>query len=125
MGKVIHISKTEFCRRIADIEQHPHDWRYLGNKPAIVDFFASWCGPCRALSPVLDKLADEYDSRIYIYKVDVDAERELASIFGIRSVPTLLFIPVYGKPRLVTGLQPVEKLHDAIDTMLTPALAKG
>ena len=123
MGKVIHLSKSEFCRRVGDVDRQPHDWTYLGDKPAVVDFFAPWCGPCRALSPVLDRLADEYGNRVYIYKVDVDAEQELASIFGVRSVPTLLFVPTKGKPRLVTGLQSVEKLHDAIDSMLVPESA--
>lgn len=123
MGKVIHLSKAEFCKRIGDVELHPHDWTYRGDRPAVVDFFAPWCGPCRALSPVLDKLADEYDGRVYIYKVDVDAEQQLADIFGVRSVPTLLFVPMNGQPTIVTGLQSIDKLHTSIDAMLTTAAA--
>lgn len=125
MGKVIHLSEAEFCRRIGDVVRQPHNWTYRGDRPAVVDFFASWCGPCRALSPVLDRLAGEYGDRIRIYKVDVDAEQELAAIFNVRSVPTLLFVPLDGPPRLVTGLQSVERLHEAIDSMLVPAAAKG
>ena len=125
MGKVIHLSEAEFCRRIGDVVRQPHNWTYRGDRPAVVDFFASWCGPCRALSPVLDRLAGEYGDRIRIYKVDVDAEQKLAAIFNVRSVPTLLFVPLDGPPRLVTGLQSVERLHEAIDSMLVPAAAKG
>ena len=124
MGKVTHLSKAEFCRQIADVDRLSQNWTYNGDRPAVVDFFAQWCGPCRALSPVLDRLADEYGDRIYIYKVDVDAEQELASIFGIRSVPTLMFLPVNGKPQIVTGLQSVQKLHEAIDNMLVPETAR-
>ena len=123
MGKVIHLSKSEFCRRISDVERHPDSWNYLGDRPAVVDFFAQWCGPCRALSPVLDKLAGEYGDRIHIYKVDVDAEPELASIFGVRSVPTLLFAPSDGKPQIARGLLSADKLHDLIDNMLAAAPA--
>lgn len=125
MGKVIHLSEAEFCRQIGDVVRQPHNWTYRGDRPAVVDFFASWCGPCRALSPVLDRLAGEYGDRIRIYKVDVDAEQELAAIFNVRSVPTLLFVPLDGPPRLVTGLQSVERLHEAIDSMLVPDAAKG
>lgn len=125
MGKVIHLSEAEFCRRIGDVVRQPHNWTYRGDRPAVVDFFASWCGPCRALSPVLDRLAGEYGDRIRIYKVDVDAEQELAAIFNVRSVPTLLFVPLDGPPRLATGLQSVERLHEAIDSMLVPAAANG
>ena len=125
MGKAIHLDKAEFCRRVADVATSPKDWKYLGDKPAVVDFFASWCGPCRALSPVLDELAEDYDGRVYIYKVDVDAESDLASTFGVRSVPTLLFLPVGGQPRIVTGVQPADQLRKMIDAMLSAVPAKG
>lgn len=125
MGKVIHLDKAEFCRRVADVARHPKEWKYLGDKPAVVDFFASWCGPCRALSPVLDELAADYDGRVSFYKVDVDAESDLASTFGVRSVPTLLFLPVDGKPQITSGVMPTDRLRRMIDAMLSAVPAKG
>jgi len=125
MGKAVYLTKKEFCERVADVSASPKDWKYLGDKPAVVDFFAEWCGPCRALAPVLDSLAVDYDGRVCIYKVDVDAESELASTFGVRSVPTLLFLPVGGRPQIVTGVQPADKLRRMIDAMLAAEPAKG
>lgn len=120
MGRVIHLTTREFCKRIVDVSLPRSEWRYLGDKPALVDFFASWCGPCRALSPVLDRLADEYDGKAYICKVDVDAESALASVFNVRSVPTLLFVRRGAQPEIVTGLQSTDSLHRLIDRMLEP-----
>ena len=85
---------------------------------AMVDFWASWCGPCRALAPVLDELAAKYGEEIYVYKIDVDSEQELAAVFGIRSIPTLLFIPTEGNPRMVTGMQPKNVLEQQIREIL-------
>ena len=93
----IHLTKAEFLQKVWNYEANSQAWKYEGSKPAIVDFFATWCGPCKALSPVLEELAKEYGDRLVIYKVDVDQERELAGAFGVRSVPTLLFIPADGE----------------------------
>ena len=82
-GKVVHVTKSEFVEKIYDYEKNPDKWVYKGNKPAIVDFYADWCGPCRRLSPVLEKLAAKYKDQIVIYKVNTDKERELAAAFGI------------------------------------------
>ena len=86
-GKVIHINQSEFIEKVYDYKKNPDKWVYEGSKPAIVDFYADWCGPCRRLSPVLEKLAEKYKDKIVIYKVNTDKERELAAAFGITSLP--------------------------------------
>mgnify|MGYP002232052135 CR=1 FL=1 len=91
-GKVIHINQSEFIEKVYDYKKNPDKWVYEGSKPAIIDFYADWCGPCRRLSPVLEKLAEKYKDKIVIYKVNTDKERELAAAFGITSLPTLVFI---------------------------------
>ena len=101
--KVVHITKADFLKKVYDFEKNPDEWKYLGSQPAMVDFYADWCGPCRQLSPVLDELAKEYSGKLTIYKVNVDNERGLATFFGIRSIPTLLFIPMKGKPQRSLG----------------------
>lgn len=118
MGTVQHITKAEFLQKVWNYEADSQAWKYEGTKPAIVDFFATWCGPCKALSPVLEELAKEYGDRIVIYKVDVDQERELAGAFGIRSVPTLLFIPADGEPSMSPGAPSKAQLKQIIDEHL-------
>ena len=102
MGTV-HLTKAEFLQKVYDFETNPQTWKYEGDRPAIVDFYATWCRPCKALSPILEELAAEYGDRLVIYKVDVDQEKDLAAAFGIRSVPTLLFIPMDGEPSMSAG----------------------
>ena len=116
--KVIHLTKAEFLEKVYNFEKNPNDWKYEGDKPAIVDFFATWCGPCNALSPVMEELAEEYGGKIYIYKVDVDQEEDLAAAFGIRSIPTLLFVPQNGKPTITQGALPKSDLKKMIDQHL-------
>jgi len=116
--KTIHLTKSEFLAKVANYETTPSEWKYLGDKPAVIDFYADWCGPCKAVAPILEELAGEYGEDIYIYKIDVDAEQELASVFGIRSIPTLLFIPLEGQPQAKMGAQPKNELKKTIDEIL-------
>lgn len=112
----IHLNKEGFLRRVADIDNK--EWKFLGDKPAIIDFYAPWCGPCKMLSPVLDELSEEYAGKIDIYKVNVDEEDELSAAFGIRSVPTLIFIPMEGTPQRSAGALPKPQLKETIETIL-------
>ncbi len=114
----IALTKADFLKKVADYEKNPTEWKYLGDKPALIDFYASWCGPCKALAPVLEELAAEYGDQIYIYKIDTEAEQELAAAFGIRSIPTLLFVPMEGQPRMAQGALPKATLKKAIDEIM-------
>lgn len=114
----IQLTKAEFLQKVADYEKSPDEWKYLGDKPAIIDFYASWCGPCRSIAPVLEELAGEYRDQIYIYKVDTEREPELAAAFGIRSIPSLLFVPMQGAPQMAHGAMPKQAFVEAIDNVL-------
>ena len=107
--EIVHLTKTEFLNKVYNYEANPNDWKYEGDKP------------CKALAPVLEELAKEYDGKIYIYKVDVDKEEELAATFGIRSIPTLLWIPKDGKPTVTQGAMPKTELKKMIDEVLLNA----
>ncbi|SBW00394.1 thioredoxin [uncultured Dysgonomonas sp.] len=114
----IHLTKAEFLSKVANFETNPTEWKYLGDKPALIDFYADWCGPCKAIAPVLEELAAEYEGRIYIYKINTETEPELAAAFGIRSIPSLLFIPMEGQPQMAAGALPKQQLKEAIDNIL-------
>lgn len=113
-----HLTKAEFLSKVANFEKTPDRWEYLGARPCIVDFYASWCGPCKMLAPIIEELGEEYAGRVDIYKVDVDEQQELAALFGVRSIPTLLFIPRDGKPQLAQGAMPRAELRRLIDQLL-------
>lgn len=114
---VIHINKEAFVKHVWDFTTSK-EWKFLGNKPAILDFYASWCGPCRMISPILDELSEEYKGKIDIYKIDVDEENELASVFGVSSIPTLLFCGMTGEPKMARGALPKEQFREIIDGFL-------
>lgn len=116
--KTIKLTKADFLAKVANYETDPKDWKYLGDKPALIDFYADWCGPCKAIAPVLEELAAEYDGEIYIYKIDTEKEQELAAAFGIRSIPSLLFIPMNGDPQMAQGALPKATLKEAINSVL-------
>jgi thioredoxin len=94
------------------------EWKYKGSLPAIIDFYADWCGPCKAVAPVLEELAAEYDGKLLVYKIDTDKEAELSSVFGIQSIPTLLFIPVEGAPMMQRGAIPKQAFRQVIEERL-------
>lgn len=114
----IPLTKAEFLTRVANYESNPTEWKYLGDKPAIIDFYATWCGPCKTIAPILEELAAEYGDRIVIYKIDTEQEPELAAAFGIRSIPSLLFIPMQGDPQMSQGALPKAQLVEMIDNVL-------
>jgi thioredoxin 1 len=113
----IHLTAQEFKDRIFDYEKE-QEWKYKGDVPAIIDFYADWCGPCKAVAPVLEELSIEYSDRLVIYKIDTDKEIELSSLFGIQSIPTLLFIPLDGKLMVQKGALPKNVLQQVIEERL-------
>ena len=116
--KTIELTKADFLTKVMDYEANPQEWKYLGDKPAIIDFYASWCGPCKMVAPILEELAEEYDGQIYIYKVNTEKEQELAAMFGIRSIPSILFIPMGEQPQMAMGAMPKSSFKEAIDKVL-------
>ena len=116
--KTIHLTKEEFLKKVANYEANPTEWKYLGDKPCIIDFYADWCGPCKTVAPILEELAKEYDGKIDIYKVDTEDQQELASVFGIKSIPSLLFIPIEGQPQMAQGALPKDSLKQAFKEVL-------
>ncbi len=119
-GKVIFLTTAEFKKKVIDFEKHPNEWVFEGKKPAIIDFFATWCGPCRRMSPTVDKIAKDYAGKIDVYKIDIDKEKQLAMVFGIQSVPTILFVPVTGKPTMQVGALDEASFRQAIREVLFP-----
>jgi len=116
-GKVIHLNKSEFLKKVFNYEASK-ELKYLGDKPCVLDFYAHWCGPCRMISPFLDQLAEEYKGKLYIYKINTDQERELASAFGASSIPLLIFIPMDAQPQASRGAMPKDDIKKAIDAVL-------
>lgn len=118
----IKLSTQDFKEKIFDYTKET-EWKYYGTKPAIVDFYADWCGPCKMVAPVLEQLSEEYANRIDIYKVDTEAEMELSVAFGIQSIPSFLFIPLGETPSLEPGALPKSAFKQIIEEHLLPAEA--
>lgn len=114
---IIHLTDATFRQMVYDYEKSKV-WKYEGTKPAIIDFYADWCAPCRQLSPLVEALAKEYSGKIIVYKVDTEKESKLAQEIGISALPTLLFIPVKGKPQVSMGVMPKATLEKAINDIL-------
>lgn len=112
-----HLTKQDFLDKVFNYEESK-EWNYKGDEPALIDFYADWCGPCKMVAPILEELSEEYKGKVKIYKIDTEQEQELAAIFGIRSIPSLLFIPKEGKPQMAQGALPKDALQDAINNIL-------
>lgn len=117
--KMEHLTAAAFKEKVFNYEKEK-EWKFTGDKPVIIDFYADWCGPCKMVAPVLEELSKEYDGKIQIYKVDTEKEHELASVFGIQSIPSILFIPMSGKPQMSVGALPKEGFVQAINEILLP-----
>lgn len=102
-GKVIKMDKAMFIEKVFNYEASPDKWVYLGDKPCIIDFYADWCAPCRKIAPIMSELAEQYKDDLVIYKIDTDKEKELAGVFAIRSIPSILYCPVEGQPTMTMG----------------------
>ncbi|QZE15834.1 thioredoxin fold domain-containing protein [Halosquirtibacter laminarini] len=111
------LDKDKFIKKVMNYTENM-EWNYQGDKPCIIDFYAEWCSPCKAIEPILEELYAAYKKEIYIYKIDTEKEEELAALFGIQSVPSLLFVPLDSKPQMVQGALPQTVLEDYINTIL-------
>lgn len=110
------LTKETFLQKVFDYENN-NEWSFQHSKPCIIDFYADWCGPCKVVSPILEELSKEYEGLIDFYKVDTDVEQELATVFGIRSIPSILFCPVGDNPRIAVGAMPKEAFMQAIEEL--------
>lgn len=111
------LTKETFLEKVFNYENNK-EWKYEGDKPALIDFYADWCGPCKMVAPILEELAEEYGDKLNIYKIDTEAEQELAGIFGIKSIPSLLFVPSEGQPQMAMGALPKDTFEKAIKDVL-------
>jgi len=123
-GKVQVMTTATFKEKVFDFDKHPDGWVFEGDKPCIIDFYADWCRPCKMVAPIMDELAEKYKGKVDFYKVNTDKNRELSQVFGIRSIPSVLFCPADGKPQMATGALPKEKYIETIDEFLLGKKAK-
>jgi thioredoxin 1 len=112
-----HLTKETFLSKVFNYEKNK-EWKFEGDLPAVIDFWAPWCGPCRMVGPVIDELSKEYAGKVNFYKVNTEEEQELASVFGIRSIPSLLFVPKTGQPKMAVGALPKDAMKQAVDEEL-------
>ncbi len=113
-----NLDAEAFKTKVFDFETHK-EWKFAGDKPCIVDFYADWCGPCRMVAPVLEELSKKYAGKVDVYKVNTDEQQALAAAFGIQSIPSMLFIPMTGKPQMAQGALPKETLEKVIGEVLS------
>ena len=113
----MYITTEQFRTRVFDYKAEK-DWKYKGNKPCVIDFYTTWCGPCKRLAPIMEEMSQKYCDQVTFYKADTERERELAYVFNISSIPQVLYIPVEGKPMLLKGLYPKEEIIKIIDEFL-------
>lgn len=112
-----NLTVETFKENVFDFTQG-QEWNYKGDKPAIIDFYADWCGPCKMVAPILEELDSEYGDKINIFKIDTEEQSELAAVFGIQSIPSLLFVPVNEQPQMAVGALPKEAMVNAINEIL-------
>ena len=112
-----HLTKQTFMEKVFNFEAN-QEWKFEGDLPCIIDFYADWCQPCKMVAPVLEELSDEYKGKLNIYKVNTEQEQELAGAFGIRSIPSMLFVPANEKPQMAVGALPKESLVQAMKEVL-------
>jgi len=103
-GGSVKLTKEKFLKEVWDYESSPQEWKFKGDKPALIDFYADWCGPCKIASPILEEISKEYAGKITVYKIDTQVEQELAGVFGISGIPAFLYIPKDGKPTMSSGI---------------------
>ena len=108
-----HLTKQSFLEKVFDYENNS-EWTFKGDKPCIIDFYADWCGPCKMVAPIMEELSDEYAGEVDIYKIDTEAEHELAAVLGIRSIPSILFVPTDDQPQMAMGVLPKHTLKEVI-----------
>ncbi|MBF0432258.1 MAG: thioredoxin [Fibrobacteria bacterium] len=116
-----HLTIESFKEKVCDCGiggEGSAEWKFKGNRPAVIDFYADWCGPCKMVAPVLEELSKEYDGQIDIYKVDTEAEPQLAGMFGITSIPSILFVPSEGKPQMSAGAMSKESFEEVFQDTL-------
>ena len=112
-----HLTKETFKEKVFDFETEK-EWKFKGTQPCIIDFYADWCSPCKMVAPIMEELSHEYAGKVDVYKVDTEAEQELAGIFGIRSIPSILFCPVGAQPQMSAGAMPKPQFVQAINDIL-------
>jgi thioredoxin 1 len=112
-----HLTKETFNQKVFNYEQNK-EWKFEGDLPCLIDFYADWCGPCKTVAPILEELSEEYKGKINIYKVNTEAEQELSAAFGIRSIPSLLFCPKEGQPQMAMGALPKDTFRQVIEEVL-------
>jgi len=117
-SKVKHLTYKEFLSKVWNFESNPNTFVYKGKLPAVIDFYADWCGPCRRVAPIMEKLAKEYDGKLLVYKVNVDQEKDLSSVFNVTSIPMVLFIPMEGQPMKQVGALPEEGYRKVIEGLV-------
>lgn len=125
-GGSVKLTKDKFLKEVWDYQNSPQEWKFKGDKPALIDFYADWCGPCKIASPILEEISNEYAGKITVYKIDTQVEQELAAVFGISGIPAFLYIPKTGKPVMMSGIarskdETKQMFKDNIDKYLLTA----